>query len=84
MCLGELIPTERGQLVQGNMFGCDLVKAVERKNNTYKINPVDGAAVQLICDLYVNGKLQLNKICVYGGIRYLHKIFLTPLFCCII
>ena len=33
----------RGQLVSGNMFGYDLVKAVERKDNTYKINPVDGA-----------------------------------------
>lgn len=31
---------ERGQLVQGSMFGYDLVKAVERKNNTYKIQPI--------------------------------------------
>lgn len=45
---------ERGQLVQGSMFGYDLVKAVERKNNTYKIQPIDGAAVQLIFDMYVN------------------------------
>lgn len=44
----------RGQLVSGNMFGYDLVKAVERKDNTYKINPVDGATVQLIFYMYVN------------------------------
>lgn len=45
---------ERGQLVSGSMFGYDLVKAVDRKDNTYKINPVDGATVQLIFDMYVN------------------------------
>lgn len=60
---------ERGQLVQGNMFGYDLEKAVERKNNTYKINPVDGATVQLIFDLYVNKGLGTDLIATHLNVN---------------
>lgn len=60
---------ERGQLVQGSMFGYDLVKAVERKDNTYKINPIDGATVQLIFDLYVNKGLGTDLIATHLNVN---------------
>lgn len=61
---------QRGQLVCGNMFGYDLVKAVERKDNTLKINPVDGATVQLIFDKYVREGLGTDLIATYLNVNH--------------
>ncbi len=60
---------QRNQLVSGKMFGYDLVKAVERKDNTYKINPVDGATVQMIFKLYVEKGMGTDLIATYLNVN---------------
>ena len=60
---------KRGQLVCGNMFGYDLVKAVERRDNTLKINPVDGATVKLIFEKYVKEGVGSDLIATYLNVN---------------
>lgn len=57
---------KQGQLPLGiNIFGYDFVRAIERKDNVYKINPVDGATVQKIFEMYVNNGLGISSIAKY-------------------
>lgn len=51
------------------MFGYDLVKAVERKDNTLKINPVDGATVKLIFEKYVKEGVGTDLIATYLNVK---------------
>jgi hypothetical protein len=43
---------ERGQLVVSGLFGYDLDKAVDRRDNSLTINPINGLTVKKIFDLY--------------------------------
>lgn len=61
---------KRGQLVCGDMFGYDLVKAVERKDNTLKINPIDGATVKLIFKMYVIDGVGTASIATYLNVNH--------------
>ena len=45
---------KNGQLVVSGLFGYEYVKAIERKDNTFRIDPVDGLTVKTIFDLYTN------------------------------
>ncbi len=44
----------RGQLVVSGLFGYVYVKKVDRRNNTFCIDPVDGLTVKTIFDLYTH------------------------------
>lgn len=43
-----------GQLVVSGLFGYEYVKAVERRDNTFRIDPVDGLTVRTIFELYTH------------------------------
>ena len=45
---------DRGQLVVSGLFGYVLVKAVERKDNTFRVHPVNGLTVKKIYELYTH------------------------------
>ncbi|MBQ2886754.1 MAG: recombinase family protein [Alphaproteobacteria bacterium] len=45
---------KRGQLVVSGLFGYEYVKAVERRDNTFRIHPVQGLVVKTIFDLYTH------------------------------
>lgn len=45
---------KRGQLVVSGVFGFDLIKAVDRKDNTLRVNPIDGLTVKKIFELYTH------------------------------
>lgn len=45
---------DRGQLVVSGLFGYELVKAVYRKDNTFRVHPVNGLTVKKIYELYTH------------------------------
>lgn len=47
-----------GQLVVSGLFGYEYVKAVERKDNTFRIDPVNGLTVKTIFELYTHPDLK--------------------------
>lgn len=54
---GVLSYRKKGQLVVSGLFGYIYVKAVDRKNNTFRIDPVNGLIVKTIFDLYTDPDL---------------------------
>lgn len=60
---------KNGQLVQGSMFGYDLKRAVLRKDNTYTIEPINGATVQKIFDMYVREGIGTEQISTFLNVN---------------
>ncbi len=60
---------ERGQLVVSKLFGYELKKAVDRRENTLTIHPVNGLTVKKIFELYthpdINQRMGSSKIANY-------------------